>query len=106
MQSPPFSPRARVPPAMDRWQRVAERVRDPEDRQDLALLARVVEADFHGRIEREKDLTGWMAARYRWGNKTTRRRAMRLPGGGGPRGGGGARAPPAEKGETRAPEGG
>jgi len=63
---------------MDRWQRIAERVPDPEDRQDLALLARVVEADFHGRIEREKDLTGWMAARYRWGNKTTRRRAMRL----------------------------
>src|SRR3989304_6619237 len=88
MQSPPFSPRPRVPPAMDRWQRIAERGRDPEDRQDLALLARVVEADFHGRIEREKDLTGWMAARYRWGNKTTRRRAMRLPGGGG--GGGGA----------------
>jgi len=63
---------------MDRWQRIAERVPDPEDRQDLALLARVVEADFHGRIEREKDLTAWMAARYRWGNKTTRRRAMRL----------------------------
>src|SRR3990172_11448584 len=96
MQSPPFSPRPGVPPAMDRWQRIAERARDPEDRQALALLARVVEADFHGRIEREKDLTGWMAARYRWGNKTTRRRAMRLAGGCGLRGGGPAPRPRAQ----------
>lgn len=63
---------------MDRWQWIVEHVPDPEDQRNLALLARVLEADFHGRVDREKDLTAWMAARYRWGNKTTRRRAMRL----------------------------
>ena len=63
---------------MDRWQWIADRVPAVEDQQNLALLARVIEADFGGRVEREKDLTAFMAARYRWGNKTTRRRAMRL----------------------------
>ena len=63
---------------MDRWQRISERVQEPEDRQYLALLARVIEVDFLGRVDREKDLTAFMAARYRWGNKTTRWRAMRL----------------------------
>jgi len=63
---------------MDRWQRIAERVAELEDQRNLALLARVIELDFLGRVEREKDLTAFMAARYRWGNKTTRRRAMRL----------------------------
>jgi len=63
---------------MDRWHWIAERVADPEDQGDLALLARVIEVDFLGRVEREKDLTAFMAAKYRWGNKTTRRRAMWL----------------------------
>ncbi len=63
---------------MDRWQWIVERVPCPEEQRNLALLARVVEVDFGGRVEREKDLTEFMAARYRWGNKTTRRRAMRL----------------------------
>jgi hypothetical protein len=63
---------------MDRWQWISDRVPAEEDRQNLALLARVIEVDFGGRVEREKDLTAFMAARYRWGNKTTRRRAMRL----------------------------
>ncbi len=63
---------------MDRWQWIADRVQAPEDQRNLALLARVIEVDFGGRVEREKDLTGLMAVRYRWGNKTTRRRAMRL----------------------------
>jgi hypothetical protein len=65
---------------MDRWQWIADRVEALEDRRNLGLLARVIEADFGGRVEREKDLTAFMAARYRWGNKTTRRRAMRLAG--------------------------
>ena len=63
---------------MDRWQRIAECVQETEDQRNLALLARVIEVDFLGRVERERDLTAFMAARYRWGNKTTRRRAMRL----------------------------
>jgi len=63
---------------MDRWQWIADRVPAEEDRQNLALLARVVEVDFGGRVDRERDLTAFMAGRYRWGNKTTRRRAMRL----------------------------
>src|SRR3989454_10427895 len=63
---------------MDRWQWIVDKVATPEDQQNLALLARVIEVDFRGRVEREKDLTAFMAARYRWGNKTTRRRAMRL----------------------------
>jgi hypothetical protein len=63
---------------MDRWQWIVEHVPRPEDQGNLALLARVIEVDFLGRVEREKDLTALMAARYRWGNKTTRRRAMRL----------------------------
>ncbi len=63
---------------MDRWQWIADRVPAPEDQRNLALLARVIEMDFGGRVEREKDLTALMAVRYRWGNKTTRRRAMRL----------------------------
>src|SRR2546426_6427421 len=64
--------------SMDRWQWIVDRVPAVEDQRNLALLARVVEVDFGGRVEREKDLTTFMAARYRWGNKTTRRRAMRL----------------------------
>jgi len=63
---------------MDRWEWIADRVPAVEDQRNLALLARVIEVDFGGRVEREKDLTAFMAARYRWGNKTTRRRAMRL----------------------------
>lgn len=63
---------------MDRWQWIVDRVQESEDQRNLALLARVIEVDFGGRVEREKDLTALMAARYRWGNKTTRRRAMRL----------------------------
>ena len=63
---------------MDRWQWISDRVQGPEDRRNLALLARVIEVDFGGRVERERDLTARMAAQYRWGNKTTRRRAMRL----------------------------
>lgn len=63
---------------MDRWQWIVERVPRPEEQRNLALLARVIEVDFGGRVEREKDLTDFMAQRYRWGNKTTRRRAMRL----------------------------
>ena len=63
---------------MDRWQWISDRVPSPEDCRNLALLARVIEVEFGGRVEREKDLTAFMAARYRWGNKTTRRRAMRL----------------------------
>ena len=65
---------------MDRWQWIVDKVATPEDQENLALLARVIEVDFRGRVEREKDLTAFMAARYRWGNKTTRRRAMRLAG--------------------------
>lgn len=65
---------------MDRWEWIADRVHAAEDQGNLALLARVIEVDFGGRVEREKDLTAFMAARYRWGNKTTRRRAMRLAG--------------------------
>src|SRR5438445_13842888 len=65
-------------PSMDRWQWISDRVPAVEDQRNLALLARVIEVDFGGRVEREKDLTAFMAARYRWGNKTTRRRAMRL----------------------------
>src|SRR2546426_10840819 len=82
-------------PSMDRWQWIVDRVPAVEDQRNLALLARVIEVDFGGRVEREKDLTAFMAARYRWGNKTTRRRAMRLAAGGGGRGmrrGGGHRA--------------
>ena len=63
---------------MDRWVWIVEHVEGPEDQRNLALLARVIDVDFGGRVEREKDLTAFMAARYRWGNKTTRRRAMRL----------------------------
>ena len=63
---------------MDRWQWIVDRVPRPEEQRNLALLARVIEVDFGGRVEREKDLTAFMAERYRWGNKTTRRRAMRL----------------------------
>src|SRR2546426_8751949 len=69
--------------SMDRWQWIVDRVPAVEDQRNLALLARVIEVDFGGRVEREKDLTAFMAARYRWGNKTTRRRAMRLAAGGG-----------------------
>src|SRR2546426_9877116 len=72
--------------SMDRWQWIVDRVPAVEDQRNLALLARVIEVDFGGRVEREKDLTAFMAARYRWGNKTTRRRAMRLAAGGGIRG--------------------
>src|SRR2546427_8752873 len=68
--------------SMDRWQWIVDRVPAVEDQRNLALLARVIEVDFGGRVEREKDLTAFMAARYRWGNKTTRRRAMRLAAGG------------------------
>ena len=63
---------------MDRWQWIVDRVPRTEEQRNLALLARVIEVDFGGRVEREKDLTAFMADRYRWGNKTTRRRAMRL----------------------------
>lgn len=63
---------------MDRWQWIADRVARAEEQRNLALLARVIELDFGGRVERERDLTAFMAARYRWGNKTTRRRAMQL----------------------------
>src|SRR3989442_13717563 len=72
-------------PSMDRWQWISDRVPAVEDQRNLALLARVIEVDFGGRVEREKDLTAFMAARYRWGKKTTRRRAMRLAAGGGVR---------------------
>src|SRR2546426_9009564 len=72
--------------SMDRWQWIVDRVPAVEDQRNLALLARVIEVDFGGRVEREKDLTTFMAARYRWGNKTTRRRAMRLAAVGGIRG--------------------
>lgn len=63
---------------MRRWDWIVEHVSRPEEQRHLALLARVIEVDFGGRVERERDLTAFMAARYRWGNKTTRRRVMRL----------------------------
>lgn len=63
---------------MRRWDWVVEHVTRPEEQRHLALLARVIEVDFGGRVERERDLTAFMAGGYRWGNKTTRRRVMRL----------------------------
>src|SRR3989475_13058928 len=84
-------------PSMDRWQWIVDRVPAVEDQRNLALLARVIEVDFGGRVEREKDLTAFMAARYRWGNKTTRRRAMRLAAGGGIPGGRSERGPRAKE---------
>jgi len=63
---------------MRRWDWIVEHVARPEEQRNLALLTRVIEVDFGGRVERESDLTVFMAARYRWGNKTTRRRGHRL----------------------------
>lgn len=63
---------------MRRWDWIVEHVTRLEEQRYLALLARVMEVDFGGRVERERDLTAFMAAQYRWGNKTTRRRASRL----------------------------
>lgn len=63
---------------MRRWDWIVENVARPEEQRNLALLARVIEVDFGGRVERERDLTVFMGAQYRWGNKTTRRRGNRL----------------------------
>ncbi len=53
-------------------------VEDPEERQDLVLLAVTIQIRYAGRAARERSLVEFMAVRYAWSSSRTRRRLERL----------------------------
>ncbi|MCJ2563661.1 MAG: hypothetical protein KAW39_02305 [Thermoplasmata archaeon] len=58
---------------MTRWEVLKEHVHDVRRLRNLAMLLRVIESHFKGEVKMEKNLTEYMAKKYRWGNKTTRK---------------------------------
>ena len=59
------------------WSALAE-VEDPEEREDLALVATVIQVHFADRAARERALVEFMAIRFRWSGARTRRRLESL----------------------------
>lgn len=53
-------------------------VEDPQEREDLALLATAIQVHFASRVARERALVEFMAIRFRWPSTRTRRRLERL----------------------------
>ncbi|HKZ89233.1 MAG TPA: hypothetical protein VJ300_03135 [Thermoplasmata archaeon] len=49
-------------------------VADPQDREDLALVAVAIQVHFAGRAARERSVAEYMAARFGWSTARTRRR--------------------------------
>ena len=59
------------------WSALAE-VPDPEEREELALVAVAIQITFAGRAVRERSVVEHMAARFRWSPARTRRRLESL----------------------------
>lgn len=57
---------------MTRWEVLKENVSSPKQLRKLCMLLRVIDTQFSGEVRAEKDLTGYMSRKHRWGNKTTR----------------------------------
>jgi len=53
-------------------------VEEPEEREELALVATAMQIHFAGRIARERALVEFMAIRFQWPASRTRRRLQRL----------------------------
>lgn len=61
------------------WSALAE-VSDPEEREELALVAVAIQVHFAGRSIREQSIVEFMAVRFRWSGSRTRRRLEGLVG--------------------------
>lgn len=55
-------------------------VEDPDDREELSLLATAIQVHFAERVVRERALVEFMAIRFRWSASRTRRRLEGLVG--------------------------
>lgn len=56
---------------MTRWEVLKEHIHDVRKLRNLAMLLRVIESNFKGGVQKQGDITDYMAKKYRWGNKTT-----------------------------------
>jgi len=56
---------------MTRWEVLKEHIHDVRQLRNLAMLLRVIEANFDGEVKMQKDITEYMTKKYRWGNKST-----------------------------------
>ncbi len=63
---------------MELLERIRPGSRSDEEARQLAQLAKAIELYFGGRVPREQDVLNLMAAKFRWGTRTTRKRLQRL----------------------------
>jgi len=59
---------------MTRWEVLKEHIHDVRKLRNLAMLLRVIEANFDGEVKMQKDITEYMTKKYRGGNKSTVKR--------------------------------
>ena len=59
------------------WSALAQ-VEDPEEREDLALVATAIQVHFAARAARERSIVEFMSIRFRWSGSRTRRRLESL----------------------------
>lgn len=59
---------------MTRWEVLKEHIHDVRKLRNLAMLLRVIEANFDGEVKMQKDITEYMTKKYHWGNKSTIKR--------------------------------